>query len=70
MSFQSHELAAWCMATGNWELEMVKRDPGVRGWDKQPKRWIDGRTVARLLCSRRVVVDYERKVQTTDTVST
>lgn len=66
-AYQGHELADWCMATGSWELEVVKRAPGVRGWDKQPKRWIVERTFAWLLRNRRLVVDYERKVQTSET---
>jgi putative transposase len=56
------------MATGSWELEVVKRAPLVRGWDKQPKRWIVERTFAWLLRNRRLVVDYERKVQTSETL--
>ena len=29
-AYQGHNLAEWCRATGNWELEVVKRHPGVR----------------------------------------
>ena len=67
-AYQGHELAEWCRATGTWELEVVKRAPGVRGWDKQPRRGIVERTFAWLLRSRRLVVDYERKVQTSETL--
>jgi len=66
-AYQGHNLADWCRATGNWELEVVKRSSGVRGWSQQPKRWIVERTFAWLLRSRRLVVDYERKVQTSET---
>jgi putative transposase len=66
-AYQGQELYDWCQATGGWELEVVKRPPGVRGWGKQPKRWIVERTFAWLLRSRRLVVDYERKVQTSET---
>jgi putative transposase len=65
-AYQGHDLADWCKATGEWELEVVKRPPGVRGWSQQPKRWIVERTFAWLLRSRRLVVDYERKVQTSE----
>src|SRR5215467_4226200 len=60
--------SVWCMATGDWELEVVKRPPGVRGWSQQPRRWNVERTFAWLLHHRRLVVDYERKVQTSETL--
>jgi putative transposase len=66
-AYQGQELADWCRSTGGWELEVVKRPSGVRGWSQQPKRWIVERTFAWLLRSRRLVVDYERKVQTSET---
>jgi transposase len=66
-AYQGHNLADWCRATGDWELEVVKRSSEVRGWSQQPKRWIVERTFAWLLRSRRLVVDYERKVQTSET---
>src|SRR5260221_4604026 len=56
------------MATGGWELDVVRRPPGVRGWGQQPKRWIVERTFAWLLRNRRLVVDCERKVQTSETL--
>jgi putative transposase len=34
----------------------------------QPKRWVVERTFAWLLRNRRLVVDYERKVQTSETL--
>jgi putative transposase len=67
-AYQGHELADWCQATGGWELEVVKRPPGERGWSQQPRRWIVERTFAWLLRSRRLAMDYERKVQTSETL--
>jgi transposase len=67
-AYQGKALYDWCQATGGWEREVVKRPPGVRGWSQQPKRWIVERTFAWLLRSRRLVVDYERKVQTSETL--
>jgi putative transposase len=67
-AYQGQNLADWCRATGDWTLEVVKRAPGARGWSQQPKRWIVERTFAWLLRSRRLVVDYERKVQTSETL--
>ena len=40
----------------------------MRGWSQQPKRWIVERTFAWLRRNRRLVVDYERNVQTSETL--
>jgi putative transposase len=67
-AYQGHELAEWCRARGGWDLEVVKRPPQVSGWSQQPQRWIVERTFAWLLRNRRLTVDYERKVQTSETL--
>jgi putative transposase len=67
-AYQGENLADWCRSTGGLTLEIVKRTPGTRGWSQQPKRWIVKRTFAWLLRSRRLVVDYERKVQTSESL--
>jgi transposase len=67
-AYQGHELADWCRATGGWDLEVVNRPPGVRGWSQQPKRWIVEGTFAWLLRYRRLTVDHERNVQTSETL--
>jgi transposase len=67
-AYQGHNLADWCTSTGDWKLEVVKRLSGTHGWSQQPKRWIVERTFAWLLRNRRLVVDYERKVQTSETL--
>jgi hypothetical protein len=35
---RGQELAAWCQATGEWELEVVECAPGTRGWSRVPRR--------------------------------
>jgi putative transposase len=67
-AYQGQELADWCRATGGWELEVVKRTPGERGWRQQPRRWIVERTFSWLSRNRRMSKDYERKVQTSETL--
>jgi transposase len=67
-AYQGHELADWCKATGGWELEVVKRTPEVHGWSHQPRRWIVERTFSWLSRNRRMSKDYERKVQTSETL--
>ena len=47
---------------------MVERTPGVRGFSAQPKRWVVERTLGWLSRSRRLSKDYERKVQTSETL--
>jgi len=54
--------------TGGWELEVVKRTPGVRGWSREPRRWIIERTFTWLSRNRRMSKDYERKVQASETL--
>lgn len=39
-AYRGQELADWCKAEGEWELEMVERTPGVRGFAVLPKRWV------------------------------
>ena len=43
-----------------WELEIVTREPGTKGFTVQPKRWVVERTFAWLGRSRRLSKDYER----------
>jgi len=61
-------LADWCQAEGGWELEVVERTPGVRGFAVLPKRWIVEHSFAWLTRNRRLSKDYERRVQTSETL--
>jgi len=45
---------------GSWELEVVSRPPGKRGWVKLPRRWVAERTFAWLGRYRCHSKDYER----------
>jgi putative transposase len=47
-------LADWCNAHGDWELAVVERTPGVRGFSVLPKRWIVERTFGWLARNRRM----------------
>jgi putative transposase len=35
-AYRGQELAEWCKAEGGWELEVVERIPGTRGFSVQP----------------------------------
>jgi putative transposase len=67
-AYRGQELADWCKRVGDWELEVVQRPPGIRGFAVQPKRWVVERTFSWLSRNRRMSKDYERKVQTSETL--
>jgi putative transposase len=67
-AYSGKELARWCEEQGGWEIEVVERDKEVRGFDVLPKRWIVERTFGWLGRNRRLAKDYERKVQTSETL--
>ena len=61
-------LAQWCHKEGGWELEVVERKPDTEGFEVIPKRWIVERTLSWIGRNRRMSKDYERKVQTSETL--
>lgn len=50
------------------ELEVVERDKEAKGFEVLPKWWIVERTFGWLRRDRRLAKDYERKVQTSETL--
>jgi putative transposase len=68
-AYRGKELAQWCQQQGDgWDLEVVQREPGMRGFSIQPRRWVVERSFAWLIRNRRLAKDYERKVQTSETL--
>ncbi|HEY6409458.1 MAG TPA: IS5 family transposase [Ktedonobacteraceae bacterium] len=67
-AYRGQELADWCKAQGDWDLEVVEHAPGMRGFSIQPRRWVVERTLGWLSRNRRLSKDYERKVQTSETL--
>jgi len=67
-AYRGQALAEWCQAEGNWDLEVVERIPGTRGFSVQPRRWVVERSLAWISRNRRLSKDYERKVQTSETL--
>jgi putative transposase len=68
-AYRGQELAGWCRQQGDgWDLEIVERKPGTRGFQVQPRRWVVERSFAWLSRNRRLAKDYERKVQTSETL--
>ncbi len=67
-AYRGKDLANWCQQHGGWDLEIVRREPGTRGFQVQPRRWVVERCFAWLSRNRRLAKDYERKVQTSETL--
>ena len=67
-AYSGKELARWCEEQGGWELEVVERDKEAKAFEVLPKRWIVERTFGWLRRDRRLAKDYERKVQTSETL--
>ncbi len=72
-AYTSKKLARWCREYGGWDLEIVGRDPGTQGFAVQPRRWVVEpgalwAVFAWLVRNRRLRIDYERKVQTSETL--
>jgi putative transposase len=69
-AYRGKELGEWCKQQGNgWDLEVVEREPGTHGFTIQPRRWVVERSLAWLARNRRLAKDYERKVQTSETLT-
>lgn len=67
-AYRGQELATWCQTTGEWELEVVERTPDTRGFSVVSRRWIVERTFSWISRNRRMSKNYERKVQTSETL--
>jgi len=60
--YHNHDLYAWVEANASWELVIVRRPDGQKGWVKLPLRWTVERTFAWLGKCRRLSKDRERTV--------
>jgi putative transposase len=68
-AYRGKELTDWCRQQGDgWDLEIVERELGSRGFSVQPRRWVVERRFAWLVRNRRLAKDYERRVQTSETL--
>src|SRR5918997_4472365 len=65
-AYGGEPLYEWCRREGGWDPEVVGRDRQSSGFQITAKRWIVERTFGWLGMSRRLVKDYERKVQTSE----
>ncbi len=60
--YHNHALYAWVGANARWDLVVVRRPDGQKGWVKLPLRWTVERTFAWLGRCRRLTKDRERTV--------
>jgi putative transposase len=54
------DVIAWALATLTLAIEVVTRQPGVKGFHVLPRRWVVERTFAWITRRRRCARDYER----------
>ena len=64
--YHNHALYVWLEERMNYRLEVVKRNPETKGWQKLPQRWVVERTFAWLGRSRRLSKDYEKRTPTSE----
>lgn len=68
-AYRGKELADWRQQQGEgWELDIVGREPGTSGFAVQPRRWVVERSFSWLSRNRRLAKDYERMVQSSETL--
>lgn len=64
--YHNHVLHAWVEGNADWELEVVKRPEGAKGWVLLPIRWTVERTFGWLVRCRRLSLDRERSVMSSE----
>lgn len=68
--YHNHALYAWKARKRSlpWRLEIVGRPRDAKGFVLLPKRWVVERTIAWLGRSRRLSKDYERRVESSESM--
>ena len=64
--YQGAKAAGAVAGTGSWRLEIVRRDPGTKGFAVLPKRWIVERTLSWIRRNRRLARDVEHLARTAE----
>ncbi|MHC5536901.1 IS5 family transposase [Singulisphaera rosea] len=60
--YHNFALYKWVGANAKWEMEIIRRPEGKPGWVKLPIRWTVERTLAWLTRCRRLSLDREKSV--------
>jgi putative transposase len=68
--YHNHALARWKSRQKNlpWQLEIVRRPRDSKGFVLLPKRWVAERSLAWLGRSRRLSKDYERRLDSSESM--
>ncbi len=59
-------MEAWMADRYGWQLEIVSKPPGQKGFQLLPRRWVVERTFAWLGRSRRLSKDFEEFAETSE----
>lgn len=67
--YHNHQLNDWIAGQSpGWELSIVRRPKGAKGFVLLPKRWVVERTFGWLMRSRRLGRDHERRTDSSATM--
>jgi putative transposase len=64
--YEKKGLMAYVRSECTWELQIIKRSDGVKGFERLPKRWVVERTFGWLGRYRRLSKDYEALPETSE----
>jgi putative transposase len=64
--YHNHSLKRWLRRQGHYEIEVVRRPEGVKGFYLLPRRWVVERTFAWFGFYRRLSKDYEYHTGTSE----
>ena len=64
--YHNHALSGWVEDNAGWDLVIVRRPDGSKGWVKLPIRWVVERTFAWLGRCRRLTKDREKSVMSSE----
>ena len=65
--YHNHALYGWVQGNAQWEVHVVRRPEGKRGWVRLPIRWTVERTFAWLGRCRRLSKDREKSALSSET---
>src|SRR5918994_1236910 len=65
-AYAGEKLRSWCAEHTGWQLKVVPRNSDSSTFAVIPRRWVVERSIAWIRRNRRLVNDYERKVQTSE----
>jgi putative transposase len=64
--YQGAKAARVIAQTGKWRFEIVRREPGAKGFEVLPRRWVVERTLSWIRRNRRLARDVEHLARTAE----